>query len=130
MRARHPETKTAPDMPCQAPAPLLKSHQPIQREPAMNAHSVPHETLEIQLRDGEPRVLDTHLARRLGFGQERDIRKLIARHRGALDELAPRSTVERGANGGDATEYYLNRKQALFITTKSETDKAIEQRAT
>ena len=39
--------------------------------------------------------------------------------------MGTRATVERVINGGKAKEYYLNRKQAIFITTKSETKDAI-----
>lgn len=92
----------------------------------MNAHSVPHNALEIQLRDDEPRCFDLDLAKRLGFASPRMIRKLIKRHMASLDALGTRSTVERVIKGGDATEYYLNRKQAVFIMAKSETAEAIE----
>ncbi|WP_215755103.1 Rha family transcriptional regulator [Acetobacter sp. P5B1] len=54
------------------------------------------------------------------------IRKLIKRYLPELDKLGPRSTVERVVNGGNATEYYLNRKQAIFITAKSETAEATD----
>lgn len=92
----------------------------------MNDHSLPRPVLEIQLREGEPRVYDLDLAARLRFGRPRDIRKLIERHLAALDQLGPRATVARVVNGGEATEYYLSRKQAIFITAKSETDEATE----
>jgi hypothetical protein len=36
------------------------------------------------------------------------------------------STMGRFVNGGNATEFYLNRKQAIFITAKSETDDATD----
>ena len=39
------------------------------------------------MHDGELRILDTDLAARLGFSQPRDIRKLIARHDGALSKM-------------------------------------------
>lgn len=78
------------------------------------------------MREGELRILDTDLAVRLGFATPRMIRKLIKRYLPELDKLGPRSTVERVVNGGNATEYYLNRKQAIFITAKSETAEATD----
>ncbi|WP_063353473.1 hypothetical protein [Acetobacter oryzifermentans] len=78
------------------------------------------------MREGELRILDTDLAKRLGFAAPRMIRKLIKRYLPELDKIGPRSTVERVINGGNATEYYLNRKQAIFITAKSETVEATD----
>ncbi|MFG1421739.1 Rha family transcriptional regulator [Roseixanthobacter liquoris] len=92
----------------------------------MNDHSLPRPVLEIQLRDGEPRVFDLDLANRLGFGRARNIRPLIERHIAALDQLGPRCAVQRVVNGGEASEFYLTRKQAIFITAKSETAEATE----
>jgi hypothetical protein len=40
------------------------------------------------------------------------------------DRLGPRYTVERVINGGVASEYYVNRRQAIYITAKSETPTA------
>lgn len=79
-----------------------------------------------EMREGELRILDTDLAKRLGFAAPRMIRKLIKRYLPELDKIGPRSTVERVINGGNATEYYLNRKQAIFITAKSETAEATD----
>src|SRR3954470_2385266 len=77
--------------------------------------------------DGEPRIRDLDLAARLGFAQERDIRKLIARHRGALCALGP--IVERQevvGKGQRVATAYLNRKQAIFVTARSDTPIAID----
>lgn len=79
--------------------------------------------------EGELRVLDADLAIRLGFSQPRDIRKLIKRYLPELDRMGVRATVaqtpsERG--GRPAEAYYLNRKQAIFITAKSETAEAAD----
>lgn len=79
-----------------------------------------------EMHEGELRILDTDLAVRLGFSQPRDIRKIIKRYLPELDKLGPRATVARVVNGGKATEYYLNRKQAIFITAKSETAEATD----
>jgi len=78
------------------------------------------------IHDGELRILDTDLAARLGFDRPRNIRNLIKRYGADLDKMGPRFTVERVINGGTATETYLNKKQAIFITAKSETAEATE----
>lgn len=90
--------------------------------PAGNGNSA----LVVQAIEGEARILDTDLAARLGFGQPRDIRKLIKRYQDELDKLGPRATVARVVNGGNAVEHFLNRKQAIFITAKSETPTATD----
>lgn len=76
------------------------------------------------LLEGELRVLDTDLAERLQFERPRDIRKLVTRWRAELDRLGVCAAMAQtsGARGGrPTTAYYLNRKQAIFITAKSET---------
>ena len=81
------------------------------------------------LLEGEFRVLDTDLAERLGFAEPRAIRKLITRHRRDLERLGVCATVSQtsGTKGGrPAMAYYLNRKQAIFITAKSETPEATD----
>ena len=84
-------------------------------------------TIVPAMRFGELRILDTDLASRLGFTQARDIRKLIARHRGALLQIGILSTEEITVGKGQkTTAYYLNRKQAIFITAKSETENATD----
>lgn len=78
---------------------------------------------------GEARIRDLDLATRLGFDRPRDIRKLIERHMEVLIKMGVCATVARtpGAQGGRPTdEFYLNRKQAIFITAKSETPEATE----
>lgn len=77
--------------------------------------------------DGELRILDVNLADRLGFAQPRDIRKIIARHRGALSKMgAVTEIAEIVGKGQKAKTYYLNKKQAIFITAKSETPEATD----
>lgn len=82
-----------------------------------------------EMHDGELRILDTDLAVRLGFADPAQIRKLIKRHEGSLAQMGVISTVEitTGTKGGrPGTAYYLNRKQAIFITAKSETAEATD----
>jgi phage antirepressor YoqD-like protein len=79
--------------------------------------------------DGEARIRDLDLAARLGFEKPHKIRDLIVRHREALKDLGVFSTVEETAGnkgGRPGRAYYLNRKQAIFITAKSETPRATE----
>lgn len=80
------------------------------------------------MHDGELRILDTDLAARLGFDRPRKIRELIRRHLPSLEEMGRCPTVGRRpeAGGHAVSEYYLNKKQAIFITAKSETKIATE----
>lgn len=75
----------------------------------------------------EPRILDVRLAEALGFKRPADIRALIERHRGALERLgAIIRTVRKSGRGRPAAENYLTKKQALFLCTKSETERATD----
>ena len=83
----------------------------------------------ITVHEGEPRVLDVHLAAQLGFARPTEIRRIIARHRQNLSKISVLATVTQtpGSVGGrPSIGFYLNKKQAIFITAKSETPKAIE----
>jgi len=80
-----------------------------------------------QMHEGELRILDTELAVRLGFERPRKIRDLIKRWQAEISRLGVCPTVEQtpGPQGGRPTAaYYLNRKQAIFITGKSDTPEA------
>ncbi|WP_257640678.1 phage regulatory protein/antirepressor Ant [Acetobacter orientalis] len=93
---------------------------------------MPNDTTNLitpSMHEGELRILDTDLAMRLGFSQSRDIRKIIKRYLPELDRMGVRATVAQtpSERGGRPTEaYYLNRKQAIFITAKSETAEATD----
>jgi hypothetical protein len=78
--------------------------------------------------EGELRVRDLDLAKRLGFSKPAKIRELIARHRVALEVMGVLPTVgsTHEANGRTFAAYYLNKKQAIFITAKSETAAATD----
>jgi hypothetical protein len=72
--------------------------------------------------EGELRIRDVDLGARLGFSQPRDIRKIIARHRGALSQMGALPEIEEIVGKGQKVmAYFLNRKQAIFITAKSDT---------
>ena len=77
----------------------------------------------------EPRVEDVRLAEALGMERPRNIRKLVERHREALERLGEVcSTVEQtSAKGGrPGRTFWLNKRQALYLCTKSETPRATE----
>lgn len=79
--------------------------------------------------DGMPRMMDLRLADALGFANGHMIRKLITRHSERLERLGEVvSTVEKTSpkGGRPGKAYYLNKKQALYICTKSETENATE----
>lgn len=79
--------------------------------------------------DQTPRVMDLRLAEELGFEQPRKIRDLIDRHADALRQLAPLpTTTEKPSHRGGrrGTAYWLNKQQALYLCTKSETARATE----
>lgn len=77
--------------------------------------------------DGEPRIGDLILARSLGFDRPRNIRKLIERNAEALSvfgEVCSTWSEPTAAGGRPGRAYHLNRKQALFLTAKSDTERA------
>ncbi len=88
----------------------------------------PIATLTVSSIEGESRILDTDLGKRLGFSTPIDIRKLVRRHEAALTKMGRFATVANRpeAGGKTATEFYLNRKQAIFITAKSDTQDATD----
>ena len=70
--------------------------------------------------EGELRIRDIDLAKRLGFANPIDIRKLVRRYeadlaQGVLATVAKTSDDRRG--GRPAIEYYLNRRPAHLITS-------------
>jgi hypothetical protein len=78
--------------------------------------------------NGEPRIQDLMLGERLGFDRPRDIRKLIVRNIENLNKINQCATVARIPEDGgrEVTEYYLDRKQSIFITMKSDAPRAFE----
>ncbi|WP_319499311.1 hypothetical protein [uncultured Cohaesibacter sp.] len=77
----------------------------------------------------EPRMLDVKLAEALGFARPRKIRDVISRHLEALQQLGEVvcPTVGQTSKGGrPGKEYWLTKKQALYLCTKSETPNATE----
>ena len=78
---------------------------------------------------GEPRMKDIHVAEALEFKNVRQIRELIKRHKKSLEcfgSLSHGTTNPTNRGGRPAHEYYLNRKQTLYICTKSETPQAAQ----
>jgi hypothetical protein len=81
--------------------------------------------------EGELRIHDLDLAKRLGFERPVKIRELIARNAEKLKQFSILPTVGKiheGA-GRPTQEYYLNQKQAVFVCMKSETDRAFDVQA-
>lgn len=78
--------------------------------------------------DGHPRMADVTLAASLGFKKIYDIRELIARHVTSLLRFGslPREKTGEAKRGRPSQAYYLNKKQALYICTKSDTPNATE----
>lgn len=83
--------------------------------------------------DGTPRMMDLTLAEALEFSRLRDIRKIVERHMAALKRFGEvcatvAQTLKNKDNSGGrpGKAYYLNKKQALYICTKSETENATE----
>lgn len=80
-------------------------------------------------RDGEPRARDIEIAERLGFKQPRDIRKTLARHRGALEGFGPVVVIDSTYRGQKSEEWHLNEEQALYAATVSDAPNAPAVRA-
>ena len=83
----------------------------------------------LQTIENELRILDVTLAEELGYVRPTKIRELIQRHRESLEKLGVLPTVGKTSSevGGRPTdEFYLNKAQAVFITTQSGTPTAIE----
>lgn len=77
----------------------------------------------------EPRMQDLRLAEALGFAQPINIRKLVRNHSNALKRFGNVvfSAVAKTSKGGrPGKEYWLTKKQCLYLCTKSETPNATE----
>lgn len=77
----------------------------------------------------EPRIAHQRLAEALGYSDTSMMPRLVERHREALERFGQVSVTvtETGPKGGRPGKiYWLNKKQALYICTKSETANATE----
>lgn len=77
----------------------------------------------------EPRFSHRRIAEALGFVQRHKIAHLIERHLEALQRFGevPSTVDGSGPKGGrPGKTYWLNKRQCLYICTKSETPKATE----
>ena len=86
--------------------------------------------MELMIRniDNEPRILDLDLAEWLEYERPRAIRDLIKRRIDDLEQLGVCRTVRQTSSetgGRPSDEFYLNKQQAIFITTQAGTPKAI-----
>lgn len=86
------------------------------------------DAISITMINSEPRVRDVDLGTALGFARPTKIRDLITRYSEKLSEFGILPTVGKihAAAGRPTDEYFLNRRQALFLCAKSETELALE----
>ena len=80
----------------------------------------------------EPRIYDLRLAQMLGFSEPRNIRALVTRNKDALERLGEfcctvqRNPMETGKRGRPSVGYWFNKRQALYLCTKSDSANATE----
>lgn len=87
---------------------------------------------DLQQIDNEPRLHDLRLAKRLGYANPPQIRELIKRNLKRLERYGSIScdTKNPGPEGGrPGKEYWLNKRQAIRLTTLAETEFAEEATA-
>ena len=96
-------------------------------EPAVELGVVVIEGLPIAMAfpDGQPRIQDLELGRRLGFSRQRDVRKLIkdliAGGHLSASELRDRPSQTPRSAGRPSDERWLDEEQALFVATQAGT---------
>ncbi|MEW5993332.1 MAG: hypothetical protein AB1744_02925 [Candidatus Zixiibacteriota bacterium] len=80
--------------------------------------------------EGEPRVRDVVLGKKLGMKRPTNIRQQIEKHREVLERFGGVCTqvVQTSKKGGKpgGTEYLLNEEQAVYIVTQSDAPNALE----
>lgn len=86
------------------------------------------ETTDLALYEGEPRIADVKLGAVLGYGRDRDIRKIIEGHVKELETYGPLATLRRESRGQAFDEFHLNEGQALVICALSRTTLAAQVR--
>lgn len=77
--------------------------------------------------DGIARMRDLDLGEALGFDRPRNVRKLIQTHRNILETLEATNLLQVEQTpkvGRPSREYWLSKKQCLYICAKSDTDLA------
>lgn len=75
---------------------------------------------DIDAGSGEPRLHGQRLAGALGLGTTDEIRQLVDQHRAALAGLGAVPLIAAPAAGSDkARTCWLNKKQALYLCSKS-----------
>jgi predicted ArsR family transcriptional regulator len=107
-------------------SPRSEPEQPT-GDAAMSVHALSISDINTTI-NHEPRILDVRLAEALGFSRPADIRELIERHKEALERFGSifRMVRKNTGRGRPANEFYLTKKQALYIVTKSETENAVD----
>jgi len=82
---------------------------------------------DISIDFDEPRIRDLVLAEALGMANRHDLRTLIKRHTKVLKtfgELVYRDDEKLPQGGRPGKSFYLNKRQAIYITAKSDTPTA------
>lgn len=69
-------------------------------------------------------VRDLDLAQALGYRTDRMIRTLIKKHQPVLEQFGPLALqavtqVRKNGASHETTEFHLNRKQAIYLTTQA-----------
>ena len=110
-------------------SPELNLEQPAMSEPAQET-AKPSFDLALHVVDDEPRVLDTDIARRLGYARFEKIRELIARNEDELRRYGnlPHRGVNAGGRGRPSTAFYLNEPQAVLLCLRSDAPSAPDAR--
>ena len=74
----------------------------------------------------EPRIRDLRLAEALGMADRHAIRRLIERHMDALGRFGEviSDADRKFGRGRPSKSFYLTKRQALYITAKSDTERA------
>ncbi|SFG63278.1 hypothetical protein [Methylobacterium gossipiicola] len=89
---------------------------------------MPSLALTVHEVEGEPRVLDTDLAKALGMAKPAMIRSnIIEPNRATLEQFGslPAVKANPGPKGGrPTTAFYLNEEQALYVTMHCRTERA------
>ncbi len=105
--------------------PYLPDHDAFSPQPDSIGMILTFMDFEGIVENGEFLVHDLALARKLGFSQERDIRKIIQRRLNDTDRYGPLrhrgAMVDIGSGAQrEVTEFFLNRKQALLLVRYSD----------
>jgi hypothetical protein len=114
--------------PAPAPSQTFEKDRTMHDTVPASAASIPLTLNDLAIRSGEARVRDLIVAKRLGFSDPHSIRRIIDGNRQSLErfgELISEADRKSGA-GRPSNSFYLNKRQALFVTAKSNTPAAAD----